>query len=63
MAIDKDLLDRLLEGCDPLDLFACDGLVDDLKKAFSERILNAGLDTHPSAERGEAEASRRPRRC
>ena len=62
MAIDKDLLDRLLEGRDPSELFARDGLLDDLKKALSERILNAELDEHLGAERGEAEASRRPNR-
>jgi putative transposase len=62
MAIDKDLLDRLLEGRDPSELFARDGLLDDLKKALSERILNAELDEHLGAEHGEAEASRRPNR-
>lgn len=62
MAIDKDLLDRLLEGRDPSELFARDGLLDDLKKALSERILNAELDAHLGAETGEAEAPRRPNR-
>ena len=37
MAIDKDLLDRLLEGREPSELFARGGLLDDLKKALSER--------------------------
>ncbi len=59
MAIDKDLLDWLLEGRDPSELFARDGLLDDLKKALSERILNAELDDHLGAEHGTAEASRR----
>ena len=63
MAIDKDLLDRLLEGNEPSELFARGGLLDDLKKALSERILNAELDEHLGAERHEAEASRRPNRC
>ncbi len=62
MAIDKDLLDRLLEGRDPSELFARDGLLDDLKKALSERILNAELDEHLGAEHGEAEAPRPPNR-
>ncbi len=44
MAIEKDLLDQLLSGRDPKDVFAKDGLVDDLKKALSERTLNAELD-------------------
>jgi putative transposase len=62
MAIDKDLLDRLLEGRDPSELFARDGLLDDLKKALSERILNAELDAHLGAEPGEAQAPRRANR-
>jgi hypothetical protein len=41
MAIDKELLDQLLSGRDPNEVFAKDGLLDDLKKALSERILNA----------------------
>ena len=39
MAIEKDLLDQLLAGRDPKDVFNKDGLVDELKKALSERIL------------------------
>ena len=38
MAIEKDLLDQLLAGRDPKDVFNKDGLVDELKKALSERI-------------------------
>jgi putative transposase len=37
MAIDKELLDRLLEGRDPNDVFSKDGLLDDLR-ADPERI-------------------------
>ena len=59
MAIEKELLDRLLAGRDPSDLFAKDGLLDDLKKALSERILNAELDAHLDGERAEAKANRR----
>jgi hypothetical protein len=33
MAIDKALLDQLLAGRDPQELFAKGGLIDDLKKA------------------------------
>jgi len=51
MAIEKELLDQLLAGRDPQELFAKDGLVDELKKALSERILNAELDEHLSDER------------
>ena len=43
MAIEKDLLDQLLAGRDPKDVFNKDGLVDELKKALSERILTLRL--------------------
>ena len=46
MAVEKDLLDQLLAGRDPKDVFNKDGLVDELKKALSERILNTELDEH-----------------
>src|SRR6202165_1863097 len=46
MAIEKELLDQLLAGRDPKDVFIKDGLVDELKKALSERILNTELDEH-----------------
>ena len=46
MAIEKELLDQLLAGRDPKDVFTKDGLVDELKKALSERILNTELDEH-----------------
>ena len=59
MAIDKELLDQLLAGRDPTDLFAKDGLLDDLKKALSERILNAELDEHLADEGEEGHANRR----
>ena len=62
MAIEKDVLDRLLAGRDPGEVFARDGLLDDLKKALSERILNAELDAHLGAEHGEAEAPYLPNR-
>ncbi|MAW79366.1 MAG: IS256 family transposase [Parvularcula sp.] len=48
MAIDEELLEQLLEGRDPEDVFSKDGLVDELKKALSEKILNAELDGHLS---------------
>jgi putative transposase len=59
MAIDKALLDQLLAGRDPQELFAKDGLLDDLKKALSERILNAELDEHLGSEREEGVSNRR----
>jgi len=59
MAIEKELLDQLLAGRDPNEVFAKDGLLDDLKKALSERILNVELDEHLKDERGEGNANRR----
>src|ERR1700720_4148361 len=59
MAIEKELLDQLLAGRDPNAVFAKDGLLDDLKKALSERILNAELDEHLDGERVEGGANRR----
>ena len=44
MAIEKELLDQLLEGRDPETVFTQDGLLDELKKGLSERVLNAELD-------------------
>ena len=59
MAIEKELLDQLLAGREPNEVFAKDGLLDDLKKALSERILNAELDEHLDEERGDGRANRR----
>jgi len=59
MAIEKELLDQLLAGRDAQDVFARDGLLDDLKKALSERILNAELDEHLEGERASEKANRR----
>ena len=38
MTIEKKLLDQLLAGRKPKELFAKNNLLDDLKKALSERI-------------------------
>ncbi|MBN8819829.1 MAG: transposase, partial [Sphingomonas sp.] len=59
MAIDKDMLDQLLAGRDPQDLFAKDGLLDELKKALSERMLSAELEEHLEAESAEGALNRR----
>ena len=45
-AISDELLDQLLAGADPKTAFAKDGLLDELKKAFAERALNAEIDHH-----------------
>jgi putative transposase len=50
MAIEKEVLDQLLAGRDPQELFAKDGLLDELKKALSERMLLAELDDHVESE-------------
>ncbi len=59
MAIEKELVDQLLAGRDPSEIFAKDGLLDDLKKALSERILDAEMDEHLDGERSEGTANRR----
>jgi putative transposase len=59
MAIDKDVLDQLLAGRDPEELFSKDGLLDELKKALSERILSAELDDHLETESTEGAVNRR----
>jgi putative transposase len=59
MAIEKDLLDLLLAGRDPKDVFSKDGLVDELKKALSERILNTELDEHLEAENAGGQSNHR----
>jgi putative transposase len=59
MAIEKDLLDQLLAGRDPKEVFNKDGLVDELKKALSERILNAEIDEHLDGDGGEAKGNHR----
>ena len=46
----KELLDELLSGHDAKGVFERDGLLDDLKKALAERILNAEMDHHLGQE-------------
>jgi len=48
--IPPELLDRLLEGTDPKTVFESEGLVDELKKALAERILDAEMDVHLGSE-------------
>ena len=59
MAIEKELLDQLLAGRDPKDVFNKDGLVDELKKALSERILNTEIDEHLDGDSVEGKANHR----
>ena len=51
------LLDQLLAGADAKTAFDKDGLLDELKKALAERVLNAEMDHH--LETGEEDGNRR----
>src|ERR1700758_625383 len=44
------VLDQLLSGADPKTVFDPNGLLDDLKKALAERVLNAEMDHHLAGE-------------
>ena len=46
------LLDQLLAGADPKTAFDPNGLLDGLKKALAERVLNAEMDHHLAGEEG-----------
>ena len=46
MAIRNELIEELLAGKDPQEVFAQDGLLDELKKALAERILDAEMAQH-----------------
>ena len=59
MAIENDLFDQLLAGRDPNNVFIRDGLVDELKKALSEPILNTELDEHLDADNLEGKPNHR----
>lgn len=59
MAIDRRVLDQLPAGRDPQEPFAKEGLLDELKKALSERMLTAELDDHFEKERAEVSGNRR----
>ncbi len=48
-AIPDEILDQLLAGGDPRAALADGGLLDGLKKALAERVLNAELDHHLEA--------------
>src|SRR5919206_561391 len=44
------VLDQLLAGADPRAALEPNGLLDDLKKALAERVLNAEMDHHLAGE-------------
>ena len=53
MSIDKDLLDRLMEGRSPGDLFGKEGVLSELTKALAERALTTEMEEHLGEERAE----------
>src|SRR3954471_487423 len=53
------LLDQLLAGRDPQAALAKDGLIDELKRALTERALNAEMDHHLDGEAAEGRANSR----
>jgi putative transposase len=59
-AIPHELLDQLLAGGDASAAFEQGGLLDSLKKALTERALNAEMDHHLA---GDGAAGRRGARC
>jgi putative transposase len=44
------ILDQLLAGADAKTAFEPNGLIDELKKALAERVLNAEMDHHLAGE-------------
>nr|WP_025829492.1 IS256 family transposase [Acetobacter persici] len=53
MSIDKDLLDRLMEGRSPGDLFGKTGILSELTKALAERALSTEMTIHLAEERAD----------
>ena len=53
MSIDKDLLDQLMEGRAPGDLFGQTGILQELTKALAERALSTEMEVHQSEERSD----------
>ena len=54
MTIDETLLDQLMEGRAPGDLFGKEGILSELTKALAERALSTELDEHLGEERSTA---------
>jgi putative transposase len=57
--IPPEVLDQLLEGSDPETVFEKEGLLDELKKALAERILDAEMDVHLGSESEQAAKNHR----
>jgi putative transposase len=61
MAIKKEILDELLQGRDPKQVFSSAGLMAELKKALADRILNAEMDKHlAESKQDEVSAGENP---
>src|SRR6185312_11326621 len=66
MTIRDEIIDELLSGQDPQAVFAKDGLLDALKKALAERILDAELGPPPGRRArpgGLGDAAQPPQRA
>lgn len=59
MAIDKEVLDQLLAGRAPEELFGKDGSLDELKKALRSGCFSAELDDHLENQSAEGAVNRR----
>jgi putative transposase len=57
--IPDELLDQLLAGRDPQAALGKDGLIDELKRALTERALNAEMDHHLEGEAAEGRPNSR----
>jgi putative transposase len=57
--IPPELVDQLLEGADPKTVFESDGLVDELKRALAERMLDAEMDVHLGSDEERAAGNHR----
>lgn len=57
----KELLDELLAGRDAKTVFENDGLLDELRKALAEWIMNTELDRQASRQRFTSSSPRRTR--
>lgn len=57
--IPRALLEELLAGRDPREVFSSGGLIDDLKKGLAERILDAEMDVHLDDELERAAGNHR----
>lgn len=57
MAIKQEIIDELLKGVDPKQVFTSEGLLGELKKALAERMLNAELTEHLQGESAAGQPS------